>query len=35
MHGIGSYQWPDGRVFTGEHDNDKKHGFGIYAWPDD
>ena len=35
MHGIGSYQWPDGRVFTGEHENDKKHGFGIYSWPDD
>lgn len=34
MHGQGTYQWPDGRMYNGSYANDKKHGFGVYIWVD-
>jgi hypothetical protein len=33
-HGLGHYQWPDGRCYEGEWQNDHKHGRGVYSWPD-
>ena len=34
MHGQGTYKWPDGRMYHGSYENDKKHGFGVYIWVD-
>ena len=34
MHGKGTYKWPDGRLYHGEYQNDKKNGFGVYVWVD-
>jgi len=34
MHGDGVYKWPDGRVFKGFYQHDKKHGKGIFTWKD-
>ena len=33
MHGEGFFYWPDGRIYEGEWDNNKKHGIGKYFWP--
>lgn len=34
MHGKGILQWPDGRRYEGEYEEDKKHGHGIFTWAD-
>jgi len=34
MDGYGSYQWNDGRIYTGQYLDDKKHGYGMYRWAD-
>ena len=34
MEGVGIYKWPEGRIFEGKFENDKKHGYGFYKWPD-
>ena len=34
MHGKGKLEWPDGRVYEGEYEYDKKNGFGIFRWAD-
>jgi hypothetical protein len=34
MHGKGKFTWPDGRVFVGSYEDDKKKGYGEYTWPD-
>lgn len=34
MHGQGTYKWPDGRMYNGSYQNDKKDGFGVYIWVD-
>ncbi len=31
---IGSFSWPDGSNYVGEHENGHPHGFGTYIWPD-
>ena len=33
MHGIGLFQWPDGRIFFGGFNQGKKNGQGTYLWP--
>lgn len=33
-HGIGLYEWPDGRVYQGQYWQDQASGFGVFAWPD-
>lgn len=32
MHGVGLFQWSDGRVYIGEYIDDKKHGKGVFEW---
>ena len=32
MHGLGVFQWPDGRKYDGHYKHDKKEGFGVYTW---
>jgi hypothetical protein len=27
-------EWPDGRKYEGEYEEDKKHGFGTFIWAD-
>lgn len=27
-------QWPDGKKYRGEYENDKKHGKGMIIYPD-
>ena len=34
MHGLGTYQWGDGRLYHGNYVLDKKNGYGIYVWAD-
>ena len=34
MHGQGTYKWPDGRMYHGSYQHDKKDGFGVYVWVD-
>ena len=34
MHGVGVFEWKDGRRYEGEYLNDKKEGYGVYSWPD-
>jgi hypothetical protein len=34
IHGLGKYQWPDGRTYEGEYKDDQKEGFGVYTWSD-
>ena len=29
MDGNGIFEWPDGRTYEGEYENDKKHGMGL------
>lgn len=26
------FTWPDGRVYKGGYQNDKKHGYGEFTW---
>lgn len=33
-HGLGYYEWPDGRVYQGQYWQDQASGFGAFAWPD-
>lgn len=28
MHGIGIFQWPNGQIYKGNYEHDKKHGKG-------
>ena len=30
IHGKGSFEWPDGRKYTGGWEKDKPHGAGVY-----
>jgi hypothetical protein len=32
MDGKGIFEWPDGRTYDGEYENDKKHGMGLFKW---
>lgn len=34
MHGNGKYEWPDGRKYDGQYEDDLKHGYGVFTWPD-
>ena len=34
MHGMGKFEWPNGRVYSGSYVNDKKHGEGKMIYPD-
>lgn len=34
MHGKGVYTWPDGRIYSGNFQNDQRNGFGVYEWGD-
>jgi hypothetical protein len=34
LHGLGYYQWSDGKYYKGEYFNDKKQGFGVYVLQD-
>ena len=29
-HGKGSFEWPDGRKYTGRYEKNKVHGAGVY-----
>jgi len=33
-HGVGFYEWPDGRVYKGQYWQDQASGFGAFSWPD-
>ena len=28
------FEWPDGKIFEGKYEGDKKHGPGVFYWPD-
>ena len=34
LHSSKLKEWPDGRIYSGNYELDKKKGFGIYKWPD-
>jgi len=34
MDGFATYQWPDGRKYSGFWQNNKMNGFGVFIWPD-
>ena len=34
MHGVGVFEWTDGRVYKGSFANDRKEGQGILTWGD-
>ena len=34
LHGVGRYEWPDGKVYHGDFLNNNKHGQGLFMWPD-
>ena len=33
-NGLGTYAYPDGRIYVGEFKEGCFHGRGIYSWPD-
>ena len=33
-NGLGTYAYPDGRIYVGEFKEGSFHGRGIYSWPD-
>ena len=33
-NGLGTYAYPDGRIYAGEFKEGSFHGRGIYSWPD-
>lgn len=33
MEGLGTYVWPDNRIYTGSWINNKMEGKGKYVWP--
>jgi len=35
MHGVGIFQWKDGKQYIGEYKYDKKEGYGRYIWNKD
>ena len=32
MHGVGLFDWNDGKLFLGEYKNNQKEGYGIYKF---
>lgn len=34
MHGLGTYEWPDGKKYVGDYHMDKKQGYGEYKFSD-
>jgi hypothetical protein len=34
MHGLGIYTYPDGVIYEGQFNKDKKTGYGVYIWND-
>ena len=33
-NGLGTYAYPDGRIYVGEFKEGSFHGRGVYSWPD-
>ena len=34
LHGVGRYEWPDGKVYHGDFKDNNKEGNGLFMWPD-
>jgi len=34
MHGKGQLWWPDGKMYIGDFEEDKRHGNGLFKWKD-
>mmetsp|Transcript_33752 Transcript_33752/g.32811 ORF Transcript_33752/g.32811 Transcript_33752/m.32811 type:complete len:125 (+) Transcript_33752:268-642(+) len=34
MNGYGTLKWPDGRLYQGSFNEDKRHGEGMFKWKD-
>lgn len=35
MEGTGTYQWTDGRKYTGDWKDNMMHGFGVFTFEDE